>query len=72
MCFLKDPMRSGWSFLSIVGDVVSSVAQAYGKQLIEIIKEKGLPNITLPVDENGNAYIDKEKHPDLYDWAING
>jgi len=55
-----------------VGDVVSSVAQAYGKQLIEIIKEKGLPNITLPVDENGNAYIDKEKHPDLYDWAING
>ncbi|MCL2528358.1 MAG: hypothetical protein FWE42_08055 [Defluviitaleaceae bacterium] len=58
--------------MSIVGDVVSSVAQAYGKQLIEIIKEKGLPNITLPVDENGNAYIDKEKHPDLYDWAING
>ena len=49
-----------------------SLAQAYGNQLHDIIKQKGIPNITLPADENGNAYIDKEKHPDLYDWAVNG
>jgi DNA-damage-inducible protein J len=50
----------------------SSVAQTYGNQLLDLIKRKGIPNITLPADENGNAYIDKEKHPKLYDWAVNG
>lgn len=23
-------------------------------------------------DENGSILIDKDKHPDLYDWAVNG
>jgi len=49
-----------------------SVAQTYGNQLLDIIKQKGIPNVTLPADENGHAYKDKEKHPDLYDWAVNG
>ena len=49
-----------------------SVAQTYGNQLLNLIKQKGIPNITLPADENGHAYIDKDKHPDLYDWAVNG
>lgn len=49
-----------------------SVARNYGNQLLDLIKRKGLPNITLPADENGHAYIDKEKHPELYDWAVNG
>jgi len=40
--------------------------------LLDLIKQKGIPNITLPADKNGHAYIDKEKHPDLYDWAVNG
>lgn len=26
----------------------------------------------LDVDENGNILIDKDKHPELYDWAVNG
>ncbi|GHV41329.1 hypothetical protein FACS189490_08010 [Clostridia bacterium] len=43
-----------------------------GEQLMEIIRSKGIPNITLSADENGHALIDKEKHPDLYDWAVNG
>jgi len=43
-----------------------------GEQLLAAIKRKGIPNITLPADENGHAFIDKEKHPDLYDWAVNG
>ena len=49
-----------------------TVAQTYGEQMMDIIKRKGIPNITLPADENGHAYIDKDKHPDLYDWAVNG
>jgi len=47
-------------------------AQPPGEQLLEIIRRKNIPNITLPADENGNAYIDKDKYPDLYDWAANG
>jgi len=49
-----------------------SVAETYGEQLLDITKRKNIPNITLPADENGNAYIDKERYPDLYDWAVNG
>ena len=49
-----------------------AVAQTYGKQLLDMLKQKDIPNISLPADENGHAYIDKEKHPDLYDWAVNG
>ena len=43
-----------------------------GEQLLAAIKRKGIPHITLPADENGHAFIDKEKHPELYDWAVNG
>jgi DNA-damage-inducible protein J len=31
------------------------------------------PNrISLPLDDNGNVLIDKDEHPDVYDWAVNG
>jgi len=33
---------------------------------------KGVPIETLEADEHGNIIIDKEKHPDLHDWAVNG
>ena len=49
-----------------------TLAQTYGEQALDIIKRKNVPNITLETDENGNAYIDKEQHPELYDWAVNG
>ena len=49
-----------------------AVAQTYGEQVLDIIRRKNIPNITLSADENGNAYIDKEQHPELYDWAVNG
>jgi len=49
-----------------------SVAQTYGSQLLDLIKQKDIPNVTLTANENGHAYIDKEKQPDLYDWAVNG
>lgn len=41
-----------------------TVQQTYGEQLLDAIKRKNIPNITLEADENGNAYIDKESHPE--------
>ena len=34
--------------------------------------QKDIPIETLEADKDGNIIIDKEKHPDLYDWAVNG
>ena len=42
------------------------------EQIIAAIKKKNIPHIRLDCDENGNILIDKDKHPDLYDWAVNG
>ena len=42
------------------------------ERILAAIKRKGIPNITLPAAENGHAYIDKEKYPDLYEWAVEG
>ena len=28
--------------------------------------------VALQTDENGSVIIDKDKHPDIYDWAVNG
>ena len=60
------------SNIKIDKTVKDKVAHTYGNQLLDLIKCKKIPNVTLPADENGHAYIDKEKHPDLYDWAVNG
>ena len=49
-----------------------AVAQTYGEQALDIIRHKNIPNITLPADANGSAFIDREKYPELYDWAVIG
>ncbi|MDR0919354.1 MAG: hypothetical protein LBM93_08950 [Oscillospiraceae bacterium] len=44
------------------------------KELDELLILAGLknsPKIYLPTDKNGNVFIDKEQHPDLYDWTVN-
>jgi len=28
--------------------------------------------VTLTADADGNAYVDKELHPEIYDWVLNG
>ena len=28
--------------------------------------------IELEADKDGNILVDKEQHPDVYDWAVNG
>jgi DNA-damage-inducible protein J len=42
------------------------------EQIIAAIKKKNTPRVRLDCDENGNILIDKDEHPDLYDWAVNG
>ena len=40
-----------------------------GEQLIAAIKSKNLPNIAIPINENGYALIDTDKYPELYGWV---
>jgi DNA-damage-inducible protein J len=49
-----------------------SVAQTYGNQLLELIKTKNIPIKSVEVNANGHIIVDKEKDPELYDWAVNG
>jgi DNA-damage-inducible protein J len=42
------------------------------EQLIEAIRKKNIPEVRLECDENGNLIVDKEKHPEVYDWLVNG
>jgi len=32
----------------------------------------GRPRVRLETDENGHAVVDKEKHPRLYEWVVEG
>jgi len=51
------------------GDVVED---SIDYQIIAAIVEKGVEVTDLEIDESGRAVIDKDRHPGLYDWAVNG
>lgn len=42
------------------------------EQIVEIASKKDIPSVTLLADTKGNLMIDKELHPDIYEWAVNG
>jgi DNA-damage-inducible protein J len=42
------------------------------EQLSAVIEKKKPEAVRLEVDENGAILINKDLHPDLYDWAVNG
>jgi DNA-damage-inducible protein J len=48
------------------------VAPSLEEQLTAAIARKNIPRVKLEADENGYAVVDKDKHPDIYDWAANG
>jgi DNA-damage-inducible protein J len=48
------------------------VAQTYGEQALDIIKRKNIPHKAVEVNSEGHIIIDKDKDPELYDWAMNG
>ena len=48
------------------------VALSLEEQLGAAIAKKNISRVKLEADENGYAIVDKEKHPEIYDWAVNG
>ena len=42
------------------------------EQIVAVALKRNPKRVSLPTDENGNVIIDKEKHPDIYEWALNG
>ena len=42
------------------------------EQIVAAALKRNPKRVTLPTDENGSVIIDKEKHPDIYNWAVNG
>ncbi|MDR0857544.1 MAG: hypothetical protein LBN97_00755 [Oscillospiraceae bacterium] len=48
----------------------------YDELLVRVIErkiERGEMAVKpLEIDENGNIVVDKDKDPELYDWAVNG
>jgi DNA-damage-inducible protein J len=48
------------------------VSPTLDERLTEAIWKSNPERVEVGVDENGNILIDKDKHPDLYDWAVNG
>ena len=47
------------------------VASTLEEQLTAAITKKNIPRVKLEADENGNATVDKDKYPEIYDWAVN-
>jgi DNA-damage-inducible protein J len=43
-------------------------ALSLDEQILASIRAKNIPEVALELDENGNAIVDKEKHPEVYDW----
>ena len=48
------------------------VAPTLEEQLTAMIAKRNIKRVKLEADENGYAIIDKDKHPEIYDWAVNG
>ena len=42
------------------------------EQIVAAALKRNPKRLSLPSDENGNVIIDKDKYPDIYDWAVNG
>jgi len=49
-----------------------SVKPTLDEQLTAAIWKSNPKKIDVDFDEQGNILIDKDLHPDLYDWAVNG
>jgi len=49
-----------------------AVALTLEEQLTMAIAKRNISRVKLEADENGNAIIDKDRHPEIYNWAVNG
>ena len=44
----------------------------FDEQIKAAALKRNPKRVTLQTDENGCVIIDRDKHPDIYDWAMNG
>ncbi|MCL2030003.1 MAG: type II toxin-antitoxin system RelB/DinJ family antitoxin [Oscillospiraceae bacterium] len=49
-----------------------TVMPTLDEQLSEALLKRSSEEVEVEIDGDGNITIDKDKHPDLYDWAVNG
>ena len=49
-----------------------TITQKYGDIVLDLIKKKNIPIKTVEINAEGHIIVDKDKDPDLYDWAVNG
>ena len=55
-----------------VASPTSLATLSLDEQIVAAALRRKPKRVSLPTDENGNVIIDKEKYPDIYDWAANG
>jgi DNA-damage-inducible protein J len=48
------------------------VSSTLDEQITAAALKKTPKKVELSLDKNGNIIVDKEKHPGIYDWAVNG
>ncbi|MCL2763313.1 MAG: type II toxin-antitoxin system RelB/DinJ family antitoxin [Treponema sp.] len=48
------------------------VTPTIDEQIIAAVKRNTPKKIELSADEDGNIFVDKELHPEIYNWAVNG
>ena len=49
-----------------------TAAKTYGEQVLDLIRRKNIPRKAVEVNADGHIIADKDKDPELYDWAMNG
>jgi len=42
------------------------------EQIVAAALKNNLKKVELTTDTDGNILVDKEKNPEIYDWAVNG
>jgi len=42
------------------------------EQIVAAALKNNLKKVELTTDTDGNILVDKEKNPEVYDWAVNG
>ena len=48
------------------------VKPSLDEQLVAAMLKSNPKRVELTADADGNVLVDKELHPEIYDWAVNG
>jgi hypothetical protein len=58
--------------LAPIGDEACEPTPLLDAQIIAAALRRNPKRVALSTDSDGNVLIDKDAHPDMYDWAVNG